>query len=116
LGFVPDEDLPALYKGAQFFIYPSLYEGFGMPVLEALSVGTPIAASQTSSIPEVAGDAALYFDPADAMAITSAMLHLLTDPNLRKILADTGKIQATKFSWQKFTCAVLEDISKVYGC
>ncbi len=110
LGFVPDEDLPAIYAGAQIFVYPSLYEGFGMPVLEALSVGVPVAASEASSVPEVAGDAALYFDPADTDAITSAMLHLLNDSTLRKILTDAGKKQVTKFSWQKFAQKVLAQV------
>ncbi len=81
-----------------------------MPVLEALSVGTPIAASHTSSIPEVAGDAALYFDPANTDAITSAMHKLLTDQNLRKTLVDAGKLQATKFDWQKFAQKVLAQV------
>lgn len=103
LGFVPDEDLPALYKGALFFVYPSLYEGFGLPVLEALRMGVPVLASNTSSLPEVGGKAALYIDPQDARAMTAQMERLLADKTLRASLIAQSTSQAVQFSWKSFT-------------
>jgi glycosyltransferase involved in cell wall biosynthesis len=79
-GYVPDEDLPALYNGADLFCFPSLYEGFGLPVLEAMACGTPVVTSNTSSLPEVAGEAALLVDPYDVEAIAAAMRRVLEDP------------------------------------
>ncbi len=110
LGFVPDQDLPHLYAGAKFFVYPSLYEGFGLPVLEALSVGAPVAASRASSIPEVAGEAALYFNPQSVPDITEAMKKLLTDNALRQNLAARGPSQAAKFDWAKFVRTTLDKV------
>lgn len=101
LGFVDDVDMPLLYSAADVFVYPSLYEGFGLPVLEAGACGCPVLASQTSSIPEVGSDAVLYVDPLDTKEIASGMERLLTD----KILADDhrkrGLANAKRFSWKK---------------
>lgn len=100
-GYVPDDDLPAIYAGAQALAFPSLYEGFGLPALEAMACGTPVACSATSSLPEVAGDAALYFDPRDVAAITEALRRLLSDVDLGADLRKRGLEQAAKFSWQR---------------
>jgi len=100
-GYVPDEDLPAVYAGAQALVFPSLYEGFGLPVLEAMACGTPVAASDASSIPEVGGDAALYFDPTHVEAITETLLRLLRDPQLQEEMRRKGLTRARQFSWSK---------------
>ncbi len=99
LGFVPDGDLPGLYSLATLFVYPSLYEGFGLPLLEALACGAPVVASDNSSLPEVAGDAAVLVDPRDTEGLAAAIMRLLDDENLREDLARRGPAQANKFSW-----------------
>jgi glycosyltransferase involved in cell wall biosynthesis len=101
LGYVPSEDLPGLYSGATLFAFPSLYEGFGLPVLEAMACGTPVVASSTSAIPEVAGDAALLIDPRDADAIAEAMSRLLADEVLLGQLRARGLERASRFSWER---------------
>jgi glycosyltransferase involved in cell wall biosynthesis len=100
LGFVPDADLPALYSLCSLFVYPSLYEGFGLPVLEALACGAPTVTSDNSSMPEVAGGAALLVDARDTGALTDAMLRVLDDENLHADLARRGLEQSKKFSWE----------------
>jgi glycosyltransferase involved in cell wall biosynthesis len=99
-GYVPDEDLPAVYAGAQGLVFPSLYEGFGLPVLEAMACGTPVVTSSASSIPEVAGDAALYFDPADVEAMVEAVRRLLCDSQLQHSMRTRGLTRAADFSWK----------------
>lgn len=101
LGFVRDEDLPALYNAAEVFALPSLYEGFGLPVLEALACGTPVVTSNVSSLPEVAGDAALLVSPHDVEALSQALYRTLTDRELRVTLRRRGLIQARRFTWQQ---------------
>lgn len=101
LGFVPDEDLPALYSAARAFAFPSLYEGFGLPVLEAMACGTPVVTSEISSLPEVAGDAALLVDPYDLDALIDALHKMLDDESLRSTLIDKGFSQARSFSWDR---------------
>ena len=103
LGHVPQEDLPSLYANAIFFVYPSLYEGFGMPVLEAMSVGTPVIASKKSSLPEVGGDSVLYCDPTSAHDIAMVMGNLLRKKELRDVLAQRSKERVRRFSWDAFT-------------
>ncbi|MDI6858528.1 MAG: glycosyltransferase family 1 protein [Dehalococcoidia bacterium] len=98
-GYVPDKDLPALYNAADLFVYPSIFEGFGLPVLEAMSCGTPVITSNTSSLPEVGGDAAVYFDPLDAGDIARAIRAALADPELRSRLSARGLARAKEFSW-----------------
>lgn len=112
LDFVPEQDLPALYKNALFFVYPSFYEGFGLPVLEALRMGTPVLTSDNSSLPEVAGDAALYIDPHTIESIASGMERLLCDAALRETLRGVAKKEAARFSWNHFVEITLEALSK----
>nr|PZN53866.1 MAG: glycosyltransferase family 1 protein [Chloroflexota bacterium] len=101
IGFADDADLPALYSGALCFAFPSLYEGFGLPVLEAMACGTPVMTSNVSSLPEVAGDAALLVDPTDQEAITGALRRLIGDETLRQTLIARGYEQAARFSWTR---------------
>ena len=111
-GYVPDEDLPTLLSGALAFVFPSLYEGFGLPVLEAMACGTPVVCSQTSSLPEVAGDAALLVDPLDPEALAAALLRAVSDEGLRRELVARGFEQAQRFSWGRCareSLAVLEE-------
>lgn len=102
-GFVADEDLAALYSAALAFVYPSLYEGFGLPPLEAMQCGTPVITSNKSSLPEVVEDAGILVEPTDEDAIADAMLKLYNDKSLRNILSKKSSLQAQKFSWKKFT-------------
>jgi glycosyltransferase involved in cell wall biosynthesis len=99
-GFVTEDDLVALYNAAELLIYPSLYEGFGLPVLEAMICGTPVISSPCGSIPEIAGDAALMVDPNDADAIANAIKSVVTDKVLYDSLVEKGKLRAGLFSWQ----------------
>jgi glycosyltransferase involved in cell wall biosynthesis len=99
-GFVRDEDLPALYAEARCLAYPSLYEGIGLPVLEAMACGIPVVTSNISSMPEVAGDAALLIDPYDVDALADALRRLLTDETLRSDLIRRGSDQAAHFTWE----------------
>jgi glycosyltransferase involved in cell wall biosynthesis len=101
LGRVSEEELRALYAGASAFAYPSLYEGFGLPVLEAMATGVPVITSSTSSLPEVAGDAALLVDPHDAGAIAGALTRVLTDQALAADLRARGPERARAFSWER---------------
>ena len=100
-GFVDDDDLPALYSAAEMLAYPSIYEGFGLPILEAMACGTPVVTSRTSSLPELAGDAALLVEPTDVAAIADAMRRLRQDAGLRSQLVAQGFGQARKFTWEK---------------
>ena len=100
-GFVPADDLPLFYNAADLIVVPSLYEGFGLPVLEAMACGTPVACADASSLPEVGGDAALYFDPHDPDAIGQVMLKLLTDAEIRQALVSKGLERAARFSWKE---------------
>jgi glycosyltransferase involved in cell wall biosynthesis len=99
-GYVPNEELPAIYSMAEMFIYPSLRESFGLPVLEAMACETPVITSDTSSMPEVAGDAALLVDPTDPESLVSAIARLLGDENLREALREKGLKRAGEFSWK----------------
>ena len=100
LGFVGDQTLAALYRLATVFVFPSLYEGFGLPPLEAMASGTPVVASNTSSLPEVLGDAAVLVDPYSAQAIANGIQQVLADPGLRATLRARGLERARVFSWE----------------
>ena len=106
-GWVDDATLEGLYRAATCFVFPSLAEGFGLPVLDALVRGVPVACSNTSSMPEVAGEAAVYFDPEDTEQITAAIRQLLEDPELRTRLAKAGAARAALFSWKRTAEATL---------
>lgn len=100
-GYVPDEDLPAIISGAEAYVLASLYEGFGLPILEAMACGTPVVCSNTSSMPELGGDAARYFDPHDTWDMAAAIGAVLEDADLRAEMRQRGLAQAARFSWQR---------------
>ncbi len=100
-GYVSSEDLPEWYRAAELFVYPSRYEGFGMPPLEAMACGTPVVTSNASSLPEVVGSAAIQVAPDDQAALTDAMVRALTDPGLREQMRARGLAQAAQFSWTR---------------
>lgn len=100
-GYVPEDDVPLLMGGAEFLCFPTLYEGFGLPVLDAFACDTPVLTSHNSSIPEVAGEAAMYVDPTSTQAIAGAMATLLRDSSARRQLIEAGREQAQKFSWAR---------------
>lgn len=106
-GFARDEDLPALYSDAVCLAYPSLYEGIGLPVLEAMACGTPVVTSTVSSLPEVTGDAALLVDPYDVEALAGALRRLLDDSALRETLIARGTHQAAFFTWERAAAQLL---------
>ncbi len=111
LDYVPQAELPALIEQARALIFPSLWEGFGLPVLEAMACGTPVITSNVSSLPEVAGDAALLVDPYQVSEISEAMLEIIKDPALACHLSQAGCLRASQFSWEKTgqaTTAVLQ--------
>lgn len=113
-GYVPDEHLPALYSGAEVFVYPSLYEGFGLPILEAMGAGTAVVTSTATSIPEVAGDAALLIDPHRTDDIARAIVEVMTDAQLRARLREKGTRRAEQFSWPRTaqrTWSVLQQVA-----
>ena len=110
IGFVDDADLPTLYSEADLFVFPSLYEGFGLPLLEAMGCGTAVLTSNSSSLPEVAGTAARQLPPTDEAAWTENMLALLTDIELRDKLVLAGLTQAKQFSWQ----TAAQQLLKIY--
>ena len=101
LGFVPDDGLRALYAAAQIVWFPSRYEGFGLPVIEAMACGTPVVTSRASSLPEIAGDAAILASPESAAAHLEALEGLLTSESLRQDLADRGRLRAREFTWSR---------------
>jgi glycosyltransferase involved in cell wall biosynthesis len=101
LGYVPDHELPALYSGAEALLFPAWYEGFGLPVLEAMTQGCPVISSDRTSLREIGGNAALYIDPANPQQIASTMIQLEADKVRRKQLVQTSLKQAAKFSWER---------------
>jgi glycosyltransferase involved in cell wall biosynthesis len=107
-GPVDEADLPALYSGATLFVFPSLYEGFGLPVLEAMACGTPVACGRTDALIEVAGDAASLFDPVDSMAMADCLADLLSDPDKLQRLGEAGIKRAAGFSWERTAAATWE--------
>lgn len=115
LGPVPEADLPPLYSAASLFVFPSLYEGFGLPVLEAMACGVPVICSDTSSLPEVVGDAALLVDPADGQALAAAIAGLLGNEARREEMKGKGLQQAARFSWERTAVMTLRIYREVAG-
>jgi glycosyltransferase involved in cell wall biosynthesis len=113
--WVADEDIPAMMNAAAAFVYPSLYEGFGLPPLEAMACGTPVLCSNTSSLPEVVGDGGLLLDPHDAHAWAAALERILSDEHLRADLRARGLIQARKFSWERAARETLAAYQSIAG-
>jgi len=116
LGYVEKRDMPLLYRGASFLVFPSLFEGFGLPILEAMASDCPVLCSRITSIPEVAGDAALYFEPHDAEEIADLMHRILTDEELRRTLVHAGRERCHLFSWERTareTLKVLEEAASI---
>lgn len=112
LGYVPDDDLPALYGSASVFVYPSLYEGFGLPALEAMASGAPVIASNTSSLPEVVGTAGIQIDPGNVEALAQAILRVVAQPGLAEELRRKGLEQARRFSWRRTAEQTLQAYSE----
>jgi glycosyltransferase involved in cell wall biosynthesis len=108
-GYVPDECMAPLLGGADLFVFPSLYEGFGLPLLEAQAAGVPVICSNAGSLPEVAGDGAEFFDPTSAEAIAAMIVRLVRDPVLRTHLAVRGAANLQRFSWEK-TAGITLDV------
>lgn len=100
-GYVPDQDLSAIYSGALAFVYPSLYEGFGLPPLEAMQCGTPVITSNTSSLPEVVGDAGIMINPTQEDELCHALFNMINDSNVRETLSKKGLERSSQFSWSK---------------
>ena len=115
LGWCTGEEIEGLWALAEAFVFPSLYEGFGLPVLEAMARGVPVACSATSSLPEVAGEAALLFDPRDQRAIAAALTRLLEDPALRERLRTAGIARSREFSWERAARLTLDSYARALG-
>lgn len=113
-GYIPTEHLPYLYNIADLFVYPSLYEGFGLPPLEAMACGTPVITSNTSSLPEVVGEGGIMINPRDIDALTEAIHKVLNDEELRKELSKKGLQRAKKFNWKKTAKETLKVYEEVY--
>ncbi len=113
LDFVADADLPALYSAASLFVYPSLYEGFGLPALEAMACGTPVVVSNQSALPEVVDETGLLVDPYNVEEIAAAMARLLTDTSLRQQLAQAGQRRAARFTWEEMATKLLDLYRKI---
>ncbi len=112
-GYVADEDLPSLYRGAEMFVFPSIYEGFGLPVIEAMSCGTPVVTSASSSLPEIAGNAGVLVNPLDSHDIFQGIRTVLTNKEQQEAMRTAGPLQAQKFSWRhtaEQTCRVYHEV------
>ena len=112
VGMVPEEKFPPLYRGAEALIFPSLYEGFALPVAEAMACGTPVVTSNTTAMPEVAGDAALLVDPTSVEEIAAAMEQIVSDTSLRRQLAEKGLARAAQLSWATTAARVHEVLAR----
>lgn len=115
-GFVADDDLPALYTLADMFAYPSHYEGFGIPIIEAMACGTPVVCANNSSLPEVAGQAALLVEAHDIEALSQSLFRLSVDTDCRNLLINRGFLQAQKFSWDAAARRLLQVYQSLEGC
>jgi glycosyltransferase involved in cell wall biosynthesis len=114
-GLVSDDRLIELYQRASLFVFPSLYEGFGLPVLEAMACGCPVICSNVSSLPEVAGDAAVLVDPKDAAKLADEMARVLTDESLQDELRRRGIRQASRFPWERTARETVAVYKRVAG-
>lgn len=115
LGFVPDQDLPDLYRGAEMFLYPSLYEGFGIPIIEGMASGTPVITSDRGAMAEVAGDAAMLVDPTSPESIADGMMRLLHDSAVRGKLRRAALGRAAGFTWSRCAAGTLDVYREVIG-
>jgi glycosyltransferase involved in cell wall biosynthesis len=115
LGVVRDEDLPLLYNCADLFVYPSLYEGFGLPPLEAMACGVPIITSNTSSLPEVVGNAGIMVDPNDIESLSDEMYRVLKDKELNRQMRRDGLKRSNMFTWEKMVNEVLEVYNEAFS-
>jgi glycosyltransferase involved in cell wall biosynthesis len=115
LGSIAQSDLPALYSGSALFVYPSIYEGFGLPVLEAMACGTPVLTSNSSSLPEVVGDAAAIVSPLDVDGMASAMREILTDDGLAREMAKMGIRRSQQFSWDETARKTIRVYEEAHG-
>ena len=113
LGYVPYQDLPKIYSLATIFVYPSFYEGFGLPPIEAMACGCPVITSNVTSLPEVCADAARYIDPEDIDSISQAVAEVAEDENLRKKMTEKGLENARRFDWKKSAKAHLDIFTEV---
>jgi glycosyltransferase involved in cell wall biosynthesis len=113
LGYVPEDELPGLTAGATAFIYPSLYEGFGFPVAQSMAAGVPVITSNTSCLPEIAGEGALLVDPRSPAEIQSALEKLLTSPSLQQQLGTAGRARAQQYRWENCARRSLEFFRRV---
>lgn len=113
LEYVPSEDMPSLISGAKLFVFPSLHEGFGLPILEAQACGVPVACSNSASLPEVAGDGAIFFDPLDVDAMAYAIERGLTDDALRASLIANGFENVKRFGWEKSARVALDVMNRI---
>ena len=112
LGVVPEEKLPSLYRGAEALIFPSIYEGFGLPLVEAMASGTPVLTSNTTALPEVAGGVALLVDPTSVDQIAVATEKIVNDTSLRGQLREKGLARAAQFSWFSTAARVHELLTR----
>ena len=112
LGYINEKHLPPIFRLATVFAFPSLYEGFGLTVLEAMASETPVVASNTTSIPEAAGEAAILINPESVADMTGALEKLLSDPNARDLAVTAGKEQVKRFSWTKSTALLHEILTR----
>ncbi len=113
LGFVPNQDLAALYRHAKLYVFPSFYEGFGIPMLEAMSCGIPVICSNRSSLPEIGGHAILSFDPDYPADIAAKIIKVLSDPHLAEVMVERGLQRASLFSWERHIQILLETVRSI---
>ncbi len=113
-GFISEEELDDLYKSANLFVFPSLYEGFGLPPLEAMKRGLPVVASNATCIPEILGDAAIYFNPSDIDDMVEKIKKVLTNNNLRELLIQKGFEQVKKYNWSKMAQETIKNYLNQY--
>lgn len=115
LGYVPEPDLPAITAGALVFVYPSLYEGFGFPVAQAMAAGIPVITSNVSSLPEITGDAAVLIDPHSTSEIRAALVQVLTSPASQADLSQAGRLRAEYYRWETSARKSVDYFRKIAG-